>query len=193
MSSYFIAVNSTRNQFIDPIWFGEAVKFRGVFTGDVSSLVLKWLLRDDVDTRQNLGPASLGGSWACGAISLASDDAGIPDFGGRSTSSTAEPARNMYQLAKEEMRDISIASIAMLCDLGQGSEIVEQARGKSRLLLALGVAIEQYDLATTETALTQALGMPWRKAYAKAQAESVRLMSRLPPILEFPIEDTVYP
>ena len=95
VGAYFLVVNPTRRQYLDPARFGEAIKFAGVLRGEFRLYVLKLLVSDCFPRTA----ASFSGAWLGDPVILASDDSGLPNPGGLATATATDAARNLNALA----------------------------------------------------------------------------------------------
>jgi hypothetical protein len=162
----FIVVNPAKRQYLDPMRFGEGMKYSVVLRGDYCLSALQ-LLISDVYKRD---ATSFEGAWLGDPILLAGDDSGLPNPGNLITATSADPRRNLHALATEEFTNISYRAIAELClDKSIARSFAERAdRG---LLMDLCAVIEQFQPGHLEYELEQATGGPWRKAYSEVRAE----------------------
>jgi hypothetical protein len=171
VGAYFLVVNPTKRQYLDPGRFDEPVKFSNVLAGDYCLRALKLLIADCFRREGD----SFRGAWLGDPVILASDDTGIPDPGGLITATAVNPGRNLHALAREEFTDISYRALAELCrDPGVAEELAERAKGEPSFLVDLGAVLIQYHQSTLERALERTVGRPWRKAYNQALASSYR-------------------
>jgi hypothetical protein len=178
VGAYFLVVNPSKRQYLDPIRFGEAIKFSAVLRGDYCLHALKLLIADCFPHEAN----SFRGAWLGDPVILASDDSGLPDPPGLVTATQDDPHRNLNAMARDEFVDISYRALAELCTrAGMASELAERARSNKNLIIDLVAVMEQYRLRDLEGALEQAVGRPWRKAYNKALAATMTWRP-LPPI-----------
>jgi hypothetical protein len=126
MSQYFLIVNPVKRQYIDASRFDERTKASGFMRGYHATAVAL-LVCQSIEVGHRYGP--LAGSWYADPIIAAGDDHGQPDQYGFATSTSTNPDRNLYQLARDEFEDISYQAIAMLCLAQDGfaEEIAEKA------------------------------------------------------------------
>ena len=77
MGAYFLVVNPTKRQYLDPARFGEAIKFSGLLRGDYCLQALKLLIADCFPRETT----SFHGAWLGDPVMLASDapDCQIPE------------------------------------------------------------------------------------------------------------------
>jgi hypothetical protein len=168
MGAYFIVVNPAKREFLDPSRFGEGIKFSVVLTGDHCLLALKLLIADCFERNEN----SFRGAWLGDPVILASDDYGVPNPPGVTTSAPSDATRNLSAWAREEFSDISHRALAELCkDALVAAELAHKAKEHRDLLIDLGFVVEQYCPPALEPALEEAVGKPWRKAFNKAVKE----------------------
>jgi hypothetical protein len=178
MGTYFLVVNPTKRQYIDPARFGEAIKFRAVLRGDYCLYALKLLICDSYKP----SPQSICGAWLGDPVVLAGDDEGLPNPGHLVTTTLEEPNRNLHTQAKSEFVDISYRVIAELClDAELAKSLAKSAKESKHLLIDLGTVIEQFHPGLLEYELEQVVGRPWRKEYNKAATE-LSHWHPLPPI-----------
>ncbi len=178
MGAYFLIVNPTKRQYLDPSRFGEGIKFSSVLRGDHCLLAMKLLVSDCF----RRDATSFRGAWLGDPVILASDDSGLPDPGGLVTATPDDPRRNLNAMARAEFTDISYWALAELClNANTAAELAARSRDDASLLIDLGATLEQYRVVTLELALEEAVGRPWRKAYNQARAKDP-WWQPLPPI-----------
>ena len=178
MGAYFLVVNPTKRQYLDPARFGEAIKFSGLLRGDYCLQALKLLIADCFPRETT----SFRGAWLGDPVILASDDTGSPNPGGLVTATRVSPLRNLSAWAKAEFIDISYRALAELCqDAETAVGLAAEAKSDRSLLIDLGAVVEQYHPRALEPALEEAVGRPWRKEYNKALANCTHWQP-LPPI-----------
>jgi hypothetical protein len=178
VGAYFLVVNPTKRQYLDPGRFGEAIKFSALLRGDYCLQALKLLIADCFPCK----PRSFRGAWVGDPVILASDDSGLPDPGGLVTATCHDPRRNLNAQARSEFVDISYRALAELCLKAEtASALAAMARTDGSLLIDLVAVMEQYRLRGLESVLEEAVGRPWRKAYNQALAACMTWRP-LPPI-----------
>ncbi len=178
MGAYFLVVNPTKRQYLDPGRFGEAIKFSALLRGDYCLHALKLLIADCFPRKTK----SFRGAWLGDPVILASDDSGLPDPGGLITATRDDPHRNLNAQAQAEFIDISYRALAELClSSNIASELAAMARSDDSLLIDLVAVLEQYHPRGLERTLEEAVGRPWRKAYNQALAACMTWRP-LPPI-----------
>lgn len=171
VGAYFLVVNPTKRQYLDPGRFGEPVKFSNVLAGDYCLRALKLLIADCFPRDEG----AFRGAWLGDPVILASDDTGLPDPGPFVTAAAVDPRRNLHALASDEFTDISYRALAELCrDAEIAEELAERAKREDRFLVDLGTVLLQYRPFTLEQALERTVGRPWRKAYQQAMTVSRR-------------------
>jgi hypothetical protein len=178
MGAYFLVVNPTKRQYLDPGRFldDEDVKYSGLLHGRFCIEALKLLVSDCF--RRN--ESSFDGAWLGDPVILASDATGLP-IPGIVTGTAEHPDRNLYYMAKAEFMNISYRALAELASQNFGAtarEFAEMAKVSQSFLANLSATVEQYHLPLVEAMLEETLGSQWREA---AQA-SKREWSTLPPI-----------
>ncbi len=143
MGAYFLVVNPTKRQYLDPARFGEASKFWGLLRGDHCLRALKLLIADCFPR----GTSTFHGAWLGDSVILASDDSGFPDPGGFVTATASDPSRNLSALARAEFINISYRALAELSqDPEVASALAAEAKLDPSLLRNLGSVVEQYEL-----------------------------------------------
>jgi hypothetical protein len=168
MSQYFLIVNPVKRQYIDASRFDERTKASGFMRGYHATAVAL-LVCQSIEVGHRYGP--LAGSWYADPIIAAGDDHGQPDQYGFATSTSTNPDRNLYQLARDKFEDISYQAIAMLCLAQDGfaEEIAEKAAKQSslHLFVQLGNVVMLVGSESLSTALAQSFGREWQKLYRK--------------------------
>jgi hypothetical protein len=168
MTQYFKIVNPAKRQYIDAIRFSENIKASGYMHG-YHAVAVALLVCRAAEVHHRYGP--LAGSWYGDPVIAASDDFGLPDQYGFTTSTETNPERNLNQMAREEFEDISYRAIAMLCQGRDGfaEEIAKKAAAtRSRhLFVQLGNVVMLVGCELLEQALAQAFGQEWRKLYQR--------------------------
>jgi hypothetical protein len=157
MGEYFKIVNPAKQQYIDPINFGEGIKRGGILRGNhglaVSCLVCR-----------GAGIGRLFGTWAGDEIFVAGDEA-PPDEWGIATATPERPDRNLNRMAGDEFENISCEAIVMLCefDASLSEEFASKANASGPLLMSLGYAVYQLGYKPIEMALEKIIGKHWTK------------------------------
>jgi hypothetical protein len=178
MGAYYLVVNPTKRQYLDPIRFGEGIKFEPLLRGEYCLMALKLLIADCFRRNESL----FSGAWVGDPVILASDDSGLPDPGGLVTATPDDPELNLHALASLEFTDISYRAIAEIClDKRDAAGLAARANEDGSLLIDLGATLTQYHLPALEHALNSVVGRSWREAYNRAQAE-LAYWHPLPPI-----------
>jgi hypothetical protein len=158
MGVYYLIVNPTKREYLDPARFGGGVKFHNLLSGGHSTLALKHLICE-----------GCAGWWIGDPVVLASDDTGLPNPAGLITTTPEKPDRNLYFQACEEFVDISYIMIDLLShNQTVADELADWATVVGSFLLDLGAVLEQYGSKRLEIAVERVFGHPWRKAYQKA-------------------------
>lgn len=184
MGIFYKIVNPVKMEYLDPLWFGEGMKFNQVLRGDFALLALKWLLRDDIQQQAASGIDTFAGRWLGDPVILAGDDSGLPNAAGIATTTESDPDRNLYFCAREEMQDLSVAAVAFLCSRGAEQELVEAARQTKTLFVTLGLVADQYGPEPLLRLLNKTWGSGWRKQYQAAWDGSPGKRRPVPPIVE---------
>jgi hypothetical protein len=171
MSQYFLIVNPVKRQYINASRFDERTKASGFMRGYHATAVAL-LVCQSIEVGHRYG--SLAGSWYADPIIAAGDDSGQPDRYGFATSTSTNPDRNLYLLARDEFEDISYQAIAMLC-LGQegfAEEIAAKAaeQPSQHLFVQLGNVVMLVGSESLSTALAQSFGRGWQKRHRQELA-----------------------
>ncbi len=149
MGAYFLVVNPSKRQYLDPARFGEGIKSSSVLRGEYCLLALKLLISDCFKRNET----AFRGAWLGDPVLLASDDTGQPNPGGLLTGNAAEPARNLHAWAKAEFTNISYRALAELCiDSDVAAELAAKVTEERSFLIDLCAVAEQYHQQTLQWA-----------------------------------------
>ncbi len=143
MGAYYKVVNPVKRQYLDPDYFGEAIKRHSVLRNGVSIQALKCLIMDDQipdahRSTQPRNPWDLQGSWVGDPVIISGDDSSPPNPAGILTATADSPNRNLNIMAREEFSDISQLALIMLCESEFVSDVLETSEGNHELFLTLG-------------------------------------------------------
>lgn len=169
MSVWYVAANLKKRQFIAPFAFGDPPGAHNYGHG-WHATALVFLTSLDAWCR-----SSLAGSWAGDSIQFLHDSL-PPDTHGFKTATEDDPRRNLYGLVKQEFEDISVPSLAMICDglIWAADDLVSRLENTDPdappethdfLLYYLGEAALDFGCSRLDDALRKAFGSDWRGAY----------------------------
>ncbi len=142
MGSYYKVANPVKREYLDPGYFGEAIKASSVLRDAVCIQALKCLIMDDrildVDYFSRArNPWDLQGSWVGDPVILTGDDTSPPNPAGILTAKADNPKRNLNHMAQEEFSNISELALAMLCESDFAYGVLESSETNEKLFLAL--------------------------------------------------------
>jgi hypothetical protein len=123
VGSSFKIVNIDKRQYLDPTAFGEPATWRQILDGH-HAIAVSFLVCDCRPLGDIPPPA---GSWHGDRVVVVSD-AAPPGEHGVDTATPEEPDRNLYAMASEQFKDVSLRALAML--LGWRGEVAEELARK---------------------------------------------------------------
>jgi len=137
MGEYFVIVNKSKKEFIDPDIMGDGNKFFDLFSG-LHGRALAMLLTDE---RKRLGNGNeLFGSWVGDLITIIGDETELP--------SSNSKCDNYYEEVCKSYKNISIEVLAMLFVVDPGQAVVscyDSSKNKD-LKLAIDYLISEFDM-----------------------------------------------
>ena len=167
MGEYFVIVNIDKRQYLSAASMNENNK-RGGFLRGLHGRALALLVCKSDELRHGYG--ELAGSWFGDRVIATGDDNGVPDAYDMVTRGVETPDRNLYELARQEYDDISLAAVVMLCrgDRTVVDELVTAAGKSDGALLVVGDAVFVAQYAELGEAMRAQHGEGWVRRYQRA-------------------------
>lgn len=166
MGVYHIFVNPNKKEYFEPSIFCDSEKQSALFHG-LHRYALKILYYSPDFSRNIIGNKL--NSWAGDPLLIAPDEA--PPNQGMKTTSPAHPNRNLYELAKQEYRNISVDLLYHLIgrkmDVEFETTLFQRARKNKVLFITIVEFQNQANSKILELALIKHFGKKWKKQYSK--------------------------
>lgn len=172
LSQYHIIVNPARREYLDVGILGnnKASGYATHWTSEALSVLVCNSSQVFAEPKMHGRMPALAGLWCGDAVYAAGDGFGAPNDFGIITTTSENPDRNLYWLAKEEFKDITYPAIAMLCQLHESTaeEMGSRAERDRYWLVHLGNTVFTVGCHPLEEALRKTLGNDWKRKYKAA-------------------------